>query len=88
MVESFLGIIVVALVGGIVSFSLVLLNKISQINEQGLAMNGRLNHIESRIKTMENRIAQLWIRCEELAKQQYRDTYRIDELKKKENGNK
>lgn len=87
MPESFLSIVVVALVGGIVSFSLVLLSKISQINEQGLAMKGRLDHVESRIHTMETRIAELWIKSEELSKQQALDKYRIDELKRKDNNN-
>lgn len=80
-------VIFIALVGGIVTFSIAVLHKISAINEQSLVTKSREEEVEKRLSMVEQRISRLWERVEEVIKQQYKDTYRIDELKRKDNNN-
>jgi hypothetical protein len=84
MVEvEFVGIIVAALTAGVVSFSLVILNKLSQVNEVAISTRGKLERTETRLNIVEERISKICERVEDLTRKQSLDSYIIDELKKR-----
>lgn len=73
---QFIGVVLAAVVGAVVSFSFMIFKKVSEINEARLIFNNKIQYMESQLNKMSESV-------EELKSKQRLDTYRIDELKKK-----
>lgn len=77
MVEfDFIGVVLAAVIGAVVSFSLMIFRKVSQINEARLVFTSKIEYMESQLNKIIDTV-------EELKSMQRLHTYKIDEVKKK-----
>lgn len=89
MVEfDFIGVVLAAVIAGVISFSLVMLRKVSDMNEVLMSAKTKVDHIEPRLNAIEEQIKKMSERIEELKSNQRLDEYRIDEIEKEKGGNK
>ena len=79
---DFIGVVLAAVIAGVISFSLVMLRKVSDMNEVLMSTKTKTDHIEPRLNAIEEHMKKISERIEELKSNQRLDEYRIDEIEK------